>query len=191
MVQPQTHTTPDTAPILAGVITGAHGIRGLVKIKPFTQNPTDLANYTLFDAQNTAYAITLHGVSKGNLLVSINGCTDRNTAETMRGIELFMHRDTLPDLDSTDEFYHTDLIGLTVKHHADNSTYGTIRAIYDFGSGDILDIVRPDGSSEMHAFTNDICPTVNIPDGYITITPMATSDDALTQKPDTAGENHD
>lgn len=187
-----TNTTPTKGndAILVGVITGAHGIGGLVKVKPFTENPQDLANYDLFDANNTVYTITIKGKNKGNLLVSLSGCTDRNTAESLRGIELFINRKDMPELDDRDEFYHADLIGLTVKNHTDNSTYGTIRAIYDFGSGDILDIVRPDGSSEMHRFSTDICPVVDVSEGYITLSPMDTSDDALTQpqNPSTQGD---
>ena len=169
-------TDTNTQPLMVGVIAGAHGIRGLVKIKPFTQSPQSLGDYTLFDANNTVYNLIVKGENKGNILAQIDGITDRTQAETLRGIELFINRNDMPDLDDDDEFYHADLIGLDVRLDADNSPYGKIRAIYDFGSGDVLDIARPDGTSEMHAFTLDVCPTVNVKDGFVTLAPLPTTD---------------
>ena len=172
----KTINTQTPQPLMVGVIAGAHGIRGLVKIKPFTQSPQSLGDYTVFDANNTVYNLNVKGENKGNILAQIEGVNDRTQAETLRGIELFINRNDMPELDSDDEFYHADLIGLDVRLDTDNSPYGKIRAIYDFGSGDVLDIARPDGTSEMHPFTLDVCPTVNVSEGFVTLAPLPTTD---------------
>ena len=126
--------------ICVGVIVGAHGVRGLVRVKSFTEEPADIAAYgPLGDAKCARqYALDVTGSAKGVLLARIDGVADRNAAEALKGTELYIDRDALPQPDE-DEFYHTDLIGLPALL-ADGSAYGTVRALHEFGAGDMIEI---------------------------------------------------
>ena len=153
-----------------GAIVGVHGIKGEVKVKSFTEIPDDIDQYgTLYDKDNNPYQIKVIGHSKELLRVKIKGVEDRNQAEALKGTELFVDRDILPDLNDEDEFYHADLIGLNVKLLSSDEIVGTIGGIYNFGAGDVLEIKLPSQKSEMIPFTKAYVPEINIKDGYIIV----------------------
>lgn len=120
--------------ILVGEIVGAQGLRGDVRIQTYTQNPTDFIELkvesTKFNMGELKFVRALPNSSV--IIAKINGVDDRNAAEALRGTELFINRDTLPAL-SDGEFYHTDLIGMTVNQNK-------VVAVHNFGAGDILEL---------------------------------------------------
>ena len=88
--------------ICVGVIVGAHGVRGLVRVKSFTEKPADIAAYgPLGDADGACqYVLDVTGSAKGVLLARIDGIADRNAAEAMKGRELFINRDEISCINS-------------------------------------------------------------------------------------------
>lgn len=158
--------------LIVGVVTGAHGVRGLVRVKSFTADPADLTAYgPLTDATGTkVYDLTAKGEVKGQILASIAGCTDRNAAEALRGTELHLDRDLLPETGEEDEFYHADLIGLTCET-AEGTSLGTVRAIFDFGSGDMLEVVDAVRKVSLYPFTRDVVPEIDLDAGRLTLLP--------------------
>ena len=99
--------------VLLGTITSPRGIRGEVRIKSFTEVPSEIAAYNpLWDAKaERQFRIKVTGEAKGQVVARIKGVDDRNGAEALKGVGLFVPRDRLPAPDE-DEFYHVDLIGL-------------------------------------------------------------------------------
>ncbi len=164
--------------LVIGVVTGAHGVRGLVRVKSFTADPADLTAYgPLTDASGSkTFDLTVKGDVKGQILAAIAGCADRNAAEALRGTELYLDRDLLPETEEEGEFYHADLIGLDAVG-PEGQAMGTVRAIYDFGSGDMLEIVDGEGRAELYAFTSDVVPDVDLEAGRLTIVPPASVED--------------
>lgn len=165
--------------LVVGVVTGAHGVRGLVRVKSFTADPADLTAYgPLTDASGAeTYDLTVKGEVKGQILAAIAGCTDRNAAEALRGTELHLDRDLLPETEEEGEFYHADLIGLDAVD-PDGQALGTVRAIFDFGSGDMLEVVDGEGRAELYVFTLDVVPEVDLDARRLTIVPpSAVADD--------------
>lgn len=143
--------------VLVGVITGAHGIRGEVKLRSFTAEPQAIASYSpLETASGKKIEIAKLRVQKEGFIAVLKGVTDRNTSEALKGTELFVPRDRLPEPEE-DEVYVHDLIGLPV-HLADGSRLGEIVNVADYGAGDLID-VRIEGRKD----------TVLIPfaDGYV------------------------
>lgn len=130
--------------ICLGVITGVKGIRGEVKIKSFTEDPEDLTAYgPLYDASGkTVFKIKTVGLAKGQLVARIKDVSDRNQAEALKGTELFVSRDKLPDVDDEDAFYYADLIGLKVVLQDDGSLFGKVVQVHDFGAGDMLEVQK-------------------------------------------------
>lgn len=155
--------------IVMGVVTGAHGVRGLVRVKSFSDDAASLTAYgPLTDAHGTkTYDLSPKGMVKGQVLASIGGCSDRNAAEALRGTELYLDRDLLPAAEE-EEFYHADLVGLDAVD-ADGALVGTVRGVFDFGSGDMLDVVLPEGGSELFEFSREIVPEVDLEAGRLTV----------------------
>jgi 16S rRNA processing protein RimM len=157
--------------VLMGVITGAHGVRGLVRVKSFTAEPADLAAYgPLEDAQGEGrFALELVGAVKGVLLARVPGVADRNAAERLKGTRLYLSRAALPD-PGEEEYYHADLLGLAVVL-SDGTSFGTVKAVHDFGAGDSLEIERADGNLVLVPFTSTTVPLVDIANGQLVLEP--------------------
>ena len=132
--------------VLVGAITGAHGIRGEVKLRSFTAEPGAIASYSpLETAKGAKIEIVRLRPQKDGFIAILKGVTDRNAAEALRGTELFVPRARLPEPEK-DEVYVHDLIGLAV-HLADGSRLGEIVDVADYGAGDLID-VKVDGRKD-------------------------------------------
>ena len=154
-------TKPDR--ILLGRIAGAHGIRGEVLIKTFTAAPENIGAYgPLSDESGTrTFKLKSARATPKGVVARLQGVDDRNGAEALRGIALYIERDRLPAA-AEDEFYHADLIGLAAVNR-DGKPVGEIVAVQNYGAGDLLEI-RLAGSSktEFVPFTDAVVPEVDI-----------------------------
>lgn len=160
--------------VCLGVITGAHGIRGEVKVRSFTEDSRDIEHYGALEDKTGSkkFVLKVTGHAKDDLRVKIEGCDDRNMAESLKGTELYASRSALPDL-KEEEFYHADLIGLKVKDKKSSEIIGRVNALYNFGANDIIEIkVNATGKLEMLPFNKQYVPEINIKDGFIIIEEM-------------------
>ena len=159
--------------VCVGQITGAHGVRGLVKVKSFTAAPDDLVAYGPVSDEAGARRFVLHLMSwaKDQWIVRIDGVADRDAAAALRGVRLYVDRAALPETEE-DEFYHADLIGLAAVL-ADGSAFGTIRGVFDFGAGEMLEIARPGAGAVMMPFTLAAVPVVDIAGRRVVVDPPA------------------
>lgn len=157
--------------LCVAVITSAHGVRGDVRIKSFTADPEGLADYgPLTDKSGErTFRIKVLGMAKGLLRAHIKGVDNRNAAEALAGVELYVERSRLPEPEE-DEFYHSDLIGLRAELE-DGSEYGTVCALYDFGAGDVIEIALSAGGTVVLPFTKVVVPSVDLEAGIIVIAP--------------------
>ncbi|MFV0626518.1 MAG: ribosome maturation factor RimM [Alphaproteobacteria bacterium] len=158
--------------VCLGVIAGAQGIKGEVKIRSFTEDLEDIGQYGPLENKDGSrkFEIKINGSSKGILRATIKGLKDRNDAEALTGTELYVLKSHLPELEDEDEFYHSDLIGLDVKLKADDSIVGEVAGIYNFGAGDVLEIKLKDSTkSEMLPFTKSYVPEIKVKEGYIIV----------------------
>ncbi len=168
---------PDAAPTLLclGVIGAAHGVRGAMKVKTFTQTPQDLAAYgPLTDEKGErAFIVSSCQAAKGGARITIKGVNDRNAAEALKNTRLYVARDRLPELVEADDFYHSDLIGLDVQD-ADDKVLGKIIACHNFGAGDLIEVQflkAQGGGNAFFPFTKAVVPHVDIAKGYVTLLP--------------------
>jgi len=166
-------TDTEDRKVCLGVIAGAHGVNGLVRVKSYTADPADVASYgPVTDAAGVRqFRIRLSGTARDMLLARIDGVADRTAAEALRGVELYVERDRLPATEA-DEFYHADLIGLAART-ADGRALGTVTALYDYGAGDMIEIRSADGAIELLPFTKSVVPEVNLERGVVVIAPPA------------------
>jgi 16S rRNA processing protein RimM len=114
------------------------------------------------------------GLNDG-LVARLSGVTTKEEADALRGLSLFADRDKLPNLPD-DEFYHTDLVGLDVLDTS-GAAMGTLRAVYNHGAGDILEIFVPGRKTTlMLPFTKASVPTVDLTARRIIIDPPEESE---------------
>lgn len=155
-----------------GVITSPHGVRGTVKVRSFTEDPDAFVGYgdvTTHDGSRV-FDIAIVGDAKGTLLCEIDGVDDRDQAEALRGVELYILREDLPDDLDDDEFYASDLLGLETRD-AEGRVLGSIRNILDHGAGDIVDVLHADGKVRSYAFSVANFPEINTREGYVVLNP--------------------
>lgn len=168
------NSVPDmqaTQNICVGMIVAAHGIKGEVKVKSFTEDAAKLASYgPLLDETGTRkFDLTVNAVTKGAVIAAIKGIGNRNAAEALKGTKLFVPRGALPEL-AEEEFYHADLIGLTVEL-CDGTALGAVIAVHNFGAGDVIEVKRTTGGTLDIPFTDKVVPVVDIEGGRIVIEP--------------------
>src|SRR5690606_17058413 len=98
--------------ILLGKIGAAHGIRGEVRLVSHTQDPAAIAAYGPLETDRPGLVITIAAArrSKNVLIARLAGISDRNAAEALNGVSLYIDRDRLPAIEDEDDFYHADLI---------------------------------------------------------------------------------
>lgn len=156
--------------ICVGAITGVHGVRGVLTIRPFTERAGDITAYGPLHSKDgkKSFAIQIIGSKKGVLLARIDGISDRTAAEALKGLELYVPRTELPETED-DSWYRADLIGLDVRDST-GASLGVIEAVQNFGAGDLLEI-RMTASVEtvLLPFTRQIVPLVDMAGGFVTI----------------------
>lgn len=155
--------------ILVGKVQGAFGVRGELRIWPYTEDAAALLRYRVLRRADGAHALTLtEGRVQGRALIArADEAATREAAEAIRGLELYVARDALPPPEEG-EFYLADLIGLEALDPA-GARLGRIRSVEDFGAGDLLEIEPDDGPTWWVGFTRDNVPDVRIAEGVVVI----------------------
>jgi len=145
-------------------IGAARGGRGEVKLWSFTEDPAAVASYGPLETQDGTQRFEIEALrpAKGHFVARIVGVDDREAAEKLRNLELFIPRMRLPKIEDADTFYHADLIGLGAVT-LDGAQIGTVHALHNFGAGDIIEIV-PVGSGEpmMLPFNEITVPKIDL-----------------------------
>lgn len=157
--------------ILVGRVAGAFGVRGEVRLTSFTAAPEALIGYRDLKRADGSTALTvLSGrPAKGGVVALCAEIPTREAAEALRGLELYVPRAVLPEPDE-DEFYITDLIGISVES-LDGASLGVVRTVRDFGAGDLLEVQPAAGPSWWLPFTREAVPEVRLADGVIVAIP--------------------
>jgi len=161
-----------TSRLCVGVITGAQGVRGAVRIKSFTAVPEDVAAYgpVADEAGQREFALRPVGRAKGVVIATIAGVADRDAAERLKGMRLYVARDKLP-APGEEEYYHADLIGLAAVLR-DGTPLGRVRAVHEYGAGDSLEVASESGVTVMVPFTRAAVPEVDLAAGRLVIEPL-------------------
>jgi 16S rRNA processing protein RimM len=171
VVYNKTLTTNAPSWVALAVLTQPHGVSGRIKVKSFTDPADDFATHkNLTDETGKPYKIKVTGHTQGLTIIEIEGITKREQAELLRGKKLGVPRETLPELKNNNQFYTDDLIGMEVFAES-GAHFGFVTHVANYGAGDILDIRRDNGKSEMYGFTHATFPVVDVEARRITICP--------------------
>lgn len=157
--------------ILLGVVTGSRGLMGEVRIKSFTGRPEDVGAYGPLTGKDGdgLIELTVTGRAKGVVTARIKGVESLEAAKALKGTELFIARDALPE-PGLGEFYHRDLVGLRAELK-DGMVLGPVTAVHDYGAGTSLEVESAEYGAVLVPFTGTCVPEVDIAAGRLVIDP--------------------
>ncbi|MHA7871831.1 MAG: ribosome maturation factor RimM [Hyphococcus sp.] len=158
-------TAPDQTRVCLGVFIGAHGVKGAAQVKTFTEAPENIAAYGPVQTEDGArlFSLTVLRVPKpGIAIVTAPEIKSREDAQALKGARLYVDRTMLP-APAPDSFYIDDLVGLDVTDET-GAPAGRIKAVYNFGAGDLLEIENIPGAKGVRLipFTRDAVPRLDI-----------------------------
>ncbi|MCL1974783.1 MAG: ribosome maturation factor RimM [Firmicutes bacterium] len=167
--------------ILVGVINGAHGIRGLVKVKSLSDNPARFVpgrcvyikkpankNQTQILSKNTIPSFLI--IEKvmpyqGKLLIAFAGIESRDKAAALLGAELLAEPDsTLP---AKDAYYHYQLLGLSV--YEKGALLGEISDILSRPANDIYIMKNEAGKEIWIPALKTVIKNIDLGAGYLEV----------------------
>ena len=151
-----------------GAIAGAFGVKGEVRLKSFCADPLAIGDYGPLYTEDgqRSFAPRDARAIKGGIGAYLDGIETKEEADALKGVSLWVDRDILPNLPD-DEFYHADLIGLTVVDTG-GAVLGKVRAVQNYGAGDFLEITTAGESQPLLLpFTMAVVPTVDLTAGRI------------------------
>lgn len=133
----------DRKQILVGKIVAPQGIRGEVRVQTYTARATDLRDLSVHSLRFADGAFHfVRAVPHSTVIIArVDGVNNRNDAELLRGVDLFIYRDELPPSDDG-EYYQADLIGMSVMR--DGVKIGIVSGFQNFGAGDIIELDNGD-----------------------------------------------
>ena len=163
--------------ICVAKITGTHGINGILKVASFADDPNTVFNAKVLYDKSGKKTFKLEGAKphKNAYLCKLNGIENPEDGALLRGQELYIERDNLPNA-SEDEFYYVDLIGLDARLE-NGEKAGEVLAVQNHGAGDMIEVKPASGKSFMVPFTEAHVPKVNFDDRFLTIIPLKYIDD--------------
>lgn len=156
--------------VIIGVILGAHGVRGDVRVKSFTAEPEAVFEYAPFLSEQGELLIEPKAVRTGkdHFIVSPKNTRQKEEWDGMKGAKLCVPRKALPETDE-DEFYIEDLVGLDVYSGGD-APLGRVKAVLNHGAGDLVEVqVLSQPKPVLIPFTFEDVPTVDLSLGRIVV----------------------
>ncbi|MEM6409195.1 MAG: ribosome maturation factor RimM [Pseudomonadota bacterium] len=164
--------------VVVGVVAGAFGVKGEVRLKSFCAEPEDIARYAPLETeQGDSFTVKLTRAVKGGFAARLSGIRFKDEADKLKGTKLYADRALLPALPD-DEFYYTDLIGLDVIDTG-GERIGKVAAVQNHGAGDILEIRGPALRKDLLLpFTQEVVPTVDLASGRVIVDPPEDAPDA-------------
>lgn len=158
--------------ICVGAFAGSYGLQGEVRLKSYCADPAAIETYGILTSEDgrDEYIVGLTRSIKNGFVARIEGVFTKEHADSLNNTELFVLRDTLPNLPD-DEFYHSDLIGLEVLDTG-GTTLGKVQQVLNHGASDILEIAGPAlKASVLLPFTKAAVPTVDLASGRLIVNP--------------------
>jgi 16S rRNA processing protein RimM len=148
--------------IFIGVVGNAKGLKGNVQINYFAKDLSKFKSYKYFyvGEKKEKLKIQKHFISGDNFSLKFFDINSREEAESLKNKDVFIESTQLKKLDD-ESWYHSEIVGLSVETMKGNLV-GEVKAIYNFGAGDIIEIKLISGKIEMIPFTKDFVQDIKI-----------------------------
>ena len=176
MVKSAREDESDSDLVCVGKIVGAIGVSGEVRLHSFCEDPEAISDYSPLFSEDGKIRLELRIKRriKGGLAARVSGVDTREQAQALKGISLFARREVFPETEE-DEFYHFDLVGLTVLDQSGQRT-GTVASVANHGTGDILVVADDEGNEEFVSFSSSRVPEVNVREGFLVVSGSGEAD---------------
>jgi 16S rRNA processing protein RimM len=159
-----------SARVCLGVIVGAKGLRGEVRIKSFTEDPHGVGAYgPVATDDGRTFKVTVVGAAQGVVIAKLAGVADRTAAEGLKGAQLYVERSALP-APKDGAFYHADLIGAEVRLTS-GDVLGKVSALHNFGGGDMMEVGEGRGSV-LIPLTSNVIAALDVQAGQVVVHPI-------------------
>ncbi len=158
--------------ICVGVISGAYGVQGEVRVKSFCAQPDDIETYSPLTSEDgvRSFALALIRPMKNGFVARIAEVATKEEADALKGTQLFARRAQLPVLPD-DEYYYSDLVGLEV-FDTGGTSLGHVKSVQNHGASDLLEVHQPGATATvLLPFTQAAVPTVDLGAGRIVADP--------------------
>jgi 16S rRNA processing protein RimM len=152
--------------IALAAVAGAHGVKGEVRLKLFSNKAESLARHRNLIVGGAARRLLSIREGCNTAVAQFEGISDRSAAEAIRGALVEVERSDLPPLEEG-EYYHADLLGVSAVDQSGNPL-GTIVGVENYGAGDLLDIELEDGKRSLIPFREGIA---DLADGKVVVDP--------------------
>ena len=136
--------------IALAAVAGAHGIKGEVRLKLFSDSVESLSRHRKLHVGGAERRLLAVRESGKTAVARFDGVDDRSAAEALRGSLVEIDRSALPPLEQG-EYYYFDLVGLTAVN-ASGEALGTVAAVENYGAGDLLEIELANGKRSLIPF---------------------------------------
>ncbi len=162
---------PDRRWICVAAISGAQGLRGAVRVLPFTTEPQALERFAALHLGEggPTVSLRLERPLKRGWVARLAGIDTREAAEGLKGRKLFVPREALGDTADEDSYFCVDLVGLDV-HDPGGGPLGRIADVPDYGAGSLVEIALAEpvagfGKTVLVPFTRDYVPEIDLAAG--------------------------
>ena len=152
--------------VALAAVAGAHGVKGEVRLKLFTDSAASLKVHSKLIVGGAERRLIDVREGGKTAVARFEGVGDRTAAEALRGSLVEVDRDALPPLEEG-EYYHSDLIGLPCVDQ-EGERVGTVVSVENFGAGDLLDVETTEGRRSLIPFRDGVA---DLADGKIVLDP--------------------
>jgi 16S rRNA processing protein RimM len=163
--------------LVVGRVVKAHGITGEVVVEVRTDDPdtrfapgTRLRAKPLRGESQRTYVIESVREHSGRLLMRLDGVTDRNAADGLRGTLFLVDTEELPPIEDPDEFYDHQLERLRVVT-TDGRLVGNVAEVLHTAAGELLSVTTETGAEVLVPFVSAIVTDVSLQTQTIEIDP--------------------
>ena len=155
-----------------GRIVGTHGIKGEVRIEPWSDSPEFLCAFKklYLDEKGTDFIEVKCRPHKNITLAKIKGVETIEEAERYQGKIVYIDRADV----RLGEGVHfvQDLIGLEIRDADNGTVYGTLTDVLRTGANDVYEITGNDGKTYLAPVIDEVVTEINVDSGYVLLRPM-------------------
>ncbi|MBR7163780.1 MAG: 16S rRNA processing protein RimM [Clostridia bacterium] len=151
-----------------GEVVNTHGIRGEIKLNPWTDSLEDLTDIVTFYVKDGDNALALYAdsvrIHKNCAIIKLENVDDMQTAETFRGRVLYVKKEeNLPE----GRYYIADLIGLSVL--TEDGVFGTVSDVFQTGANDVYEVKRKGEKPAYLPAIKEVIKEINLSEGTMTV----------------------
>ena len=154
-----------TQTLTVGIVLKPQGIRGELKVKPFTDDAEVFRDFTRVFVEETPYKVLSVRTGGGLVFLGLKGVPDRNAAELLRGKQLYVAREDAP-VPEEGRYYIADLLGCNLVTET-GETLGRLTGVRQAAT-DIY-TVEMDGKEVMFPAADGVITAVDVQSGTIIV----------------------